>query len=113
MRKPFLALLIIYFSTFLFFQEEIHTFSHHLKEVNHIHSLKCFFDGGEEKKPGLAETCFWHKLFLGRDFFVEMNFSSLIAPKLLNVTYFFPERVPISENFIFFLPPSRAPPVIS
>jgi len=112
MRKPFLAFLILYLGTFLFFQEEIHNLSHHLKEVNHNHSLKCFFDGGKEKKPGLAESCQFHDLFI-KESVSEISFFTLLVPQLLDVTYFFPEKIVISQNFIFFLPPSRAPPIIS
>jgi hypothetical protein len=112
MRKNFLAFLILYLSTFLFFQDEIHGLSHHLKEVNHTHSLKCFFDGGKEKKSGLTETCHFHDLFI-KESISEISFFTLLAPQLLNTTYFFPKKVAISENFIFFLPSSRAPPIIS
>jgi hypothetical protein len=112
MRKPFLAFLVFYLVTFLFFQEEIHGFSHHLKEVNHLHSLKCFFGSGEERKLGITETCHFHDLFI-KDSVSGINFFSSLTPQLLNVTYFFPEMVAISENFIFFLPASRAPPIIS
>lgn len=112
MRKTFLTFLIFYFSSFLFFQEEIHSFSHHLKEINHSHSLKCIFDGGLPSKPGIAESCDGHDLFI-KDSIIKFNFSSLLPPKLLNKTYFFPEKVANFKNFIFFLPLSRAPPKIS
>jgi hypothetical protein len=109
MRKYFLAFLI---TPFLFFQEEIHGLSHHLREINHIHSFKCFFEGGEKKKSGITETCHFHDLFI-QDSLSKLSFVILTVPQLLNLTYFFPEKVVISENFIFFLPGSRAPPIIS
>ena len=112
MRKTFLTFLIFYFSAFLFFQEEIHSFSHHFKEINHAHTLNCIFDDGTPNEPGIAESCHFPDLFI-KDSFIKFNFFSLLASQLLNTTYFYPEKVSNFQNVIFLLPLSRAPPKIS
>lgn len=111
MRKPFLSFLLIYLGLFLFFQEEIHRFSHHLKEVSHTHSLSCFFSGGVEEKPGITQTCHFHDLFI-QNSVLGFNFFSLKNPLLLSMTPAF-YTATIYKNFSFFPKLSRGPPKFS
>lgn len=110
MRKSSLAFLILYLGTFLFLKEEIHHFSHHVKETHHAHSLSCFFEG-EKEEPGLKETCLLHDLYSQKSF-GGINFFSLKNPLLLSMTpaFFSPT---IYKNFSFFPKLSRGPPKFS
>ena len=112
MRKPLLAISLIYLSAFLFFKEEVHSFAHHIKEVNHKHSLACFF-GGKKKEKGLVENCLIHDLFIAQHSLLDLTFFAMPSPKLLTFNFFVTKEVRVSQNSLFLLPPSRAPPIIS
>ena len=113
MRKALLAISLIYLSVFLFFKEEVHSFAHHIKEVNHKHSLACFFGGEEKKETGLEETCLTHDLFIAQHCLLDLTFFAMPSPILLTFTFFGKKEVKVFQNSLFLLPPSRAPPIIS